>query len=122
MKTSLHLGFRKQGYGLQRFSLAKVRDSFGLTLDESQDLFARVSHIEPSETLKILLADYVPLAVAIATETSSMARSHYGHELEVSYPIGQNNLSRSRRVLHQSTRQNFRDFDDSFKQALVDQL
>lgn len=56
------------------FSLAKVRDSFGLTLDESRDLFSEVSAIEPSEMFKHLLADYVPLAAAIATEK---ARSEF---------------------------------------------
>ncbi len=56
------------------FSLAKVRDSFDLRLDESKDLFADVERVEPSETLKILLADYVPLAAAIATEK---ARSEF---------------------------------------------
>ncbi|PZO60385.1 MAG: hypothetical protein DCF15_02170 [Phormidesmis priestleyi] len=56
------------------FSLATVRDRFELTLDESKDLFAQVSPVAPSETLKIILDDYIPLATAIATEK---ARSEF---------------------------------------------
>lgn len=56
------------------FSLAKVRDSFGLTLDESKDLFSSVAPVVPSEMLTLILADYVPLATAIATEK---ARSEF---------------------------------------------
>ena len=56
------------------FSLAKVRDYFELTLDESKDLFAAVAPIAPSETLTLILADYIPLATAIATEK---ARSEF---------------------------------------------
>ena len=56
------------------FSLAKVRDSFDLTLDESKDLFADVRSVEPSEILKSILTDYIPLATAIATEK---ARSEF---------------------------------------------
>lgn len=56
------------------FTLAKVRDEFGLTLEESRDLFASVAPITPSDTLTTLLADYVPLATAIATEK---ARSEF---------------------------------------------
>jgi len=56
------------------FSLAKVRNSFDLTLDESKDIFASVRSIEPSEILKSILADYIPLATAIATEK---ARSEF---------------------------------------------
>jgi len=56
------------------FSLAKVRDSFDLTLDESKDLFANVRSVEPSEILKSILTDYIPLATAIATEK---ARSEF---------------------------------------------
>ncbi|MGD1897119.1 MAG: hypothetical protein ACFB16_09230 [Phormidesmis sp.] len=56
------------------FTLAKARDSFDLTLDESKDLFGAIAPIPPSETLSLILADYVPLATAIATEK---ARSEF---------------------------------------------
>ena len=56
------------------FSLALVRERFDLTFDESQDLFAAVSPAEPSELLRLMLADYLPLATAIATEK---ARSEF---------------------------------------------
>ena len=56
------------------FSLAKVRDSFDLVFDESEDLFSDVEPVEPSDILKVLLADYVPLAGAIATESKCLIR------------------------------------------------
>lgn len=56
------------------FNLAKARDAFGLTLDESLDLFAAVAPVAPSDTLTTVLADYIPLATAIATEK---ARSEF---------------------------------------------
>lgn len=56
------------------FTLAGVRDTFDLTLEESQDLFKAVAEIPPSETLKMVLVDYIPLATAIATEK---ARSEF---------------------------------------------
>lgn len=56
------------------FSLMKVRDSFGLTLNEREDLFSEVVPIEPSATLTLILTDYIPLATAIATEK---ARSEF---------------------------------------------
>lgn len=56
------------------FSLARVKDDFGLTLDESRDLFAATSPVVPSEILTTILNDYVPLAIAISTEN---ARSEF---------------------------------------------
>lgn len=56
------------------FNLAKARDAFGLTLEESRDLFASVAPIAPSDTLTTVLTDYIPLATAIATEK---ARSEF---------------------------------------------
>ncbi|WP_392436139.1 hypothetical protein ACF3DV_04485 [Chlorogloeopsis fritschii PCC 9212] len=50
------------------FSLAKVKNDFGLTLDESRSLFADTKPVSPSDTLKILLKDYIPLATSISTE------------------------------------------------------
>lgn len=56
------------------FSLVKARNDFSLTLDESHNLFANTKPFLPSEALKILLSDYVPLATAISTEK---ARSEF---------------------------------------------
>ena len=56
------------------FSLAKVKSSFGLTLDESRNLFADIKPVLPSATLKILLNDYIPLATSISTQK---ARSEF---------------------------------------------
>ena len=56
------------------FDLARVRDAFGLTLDESRDLFTAIAPIAPSDMLRTILADYIPLATAIATEK---ARSEF---------------------------------------------
>ncbi|MFW9264142.1 hypothetical protein [Nostoc sp. CALU 546] len=56
------------------FSLAKVKKSFDLTLDETRNLFADTKPITPSETLRTILIDYIPLATAISTEK---ARSEF---------------------------------------------
>ncbi len=56
------------------FSLAKVKKDFGLTLDESRDLFAAISPVVPSEILTTILNDYVPLAIYLSTEK---ARSEF---------------------------------------------
>lgn len=56
------------------FSLAKVKKSFNLTLDETHNLFADTKPVIPSETLRTILIDYIPLATAIATEK---ARSEF---------------------------------------------
>lgn len=56
------------------FSLAKVKNNFGLTLDETRNLFAETQPVLPSEMLKNLLIDYIPLATAISTEK---ARSEF---------------------------------------------
>ena len=50
------------------FTLAKVQQDFDLTLEEGQNLFAAIENIEPSNLLKQILEDYVPLATAINTE------------------------------------------------------
>lgn len=49
------------------FSLAKVKKSFDLTLDETRNLFADTKPVTPSETLRTILIDYIPLATAIST-------------------------------------------------------
>jgi hypothetical protein len=56
------------------FSLSKVQKSFNLTIDETGDLFADVSPVLPSEMLKIILSDYIPLATSIGTQK---ARSEF---------------------------------------------
>ena len=56
------------------FSLAKVKNDFGLTLDESRNLFVDTKPVLPSVTLKTLLSDYIPLATSISTEK---ARSEF---------------------------------------------
>ncbi|MBW4423791.1 MAG: hypothetical protein KME50_04810 [Nostoc desertorum CM1-VF14] len=56
------------------FSLAKVKKSFDLTLDETRNLFADTKPVTPSETLRTILIDYIPLATAISTEK---ARSEF---------------------------------------------
>lgn len=50
------------------FTLAKVKEDFGLRVDETQDLFAGIEGVKPSEILMINLNEYIPLAIAINTE------------------------------------------------------
>lgn len=50
------------------FTLAKVKEDFGLTLDETHNLFAGVEEVEPTDLLKQTLNEYLPLATAINTE------------------------------------------------------
>lgn len=56
------------------FSLARVKNDFGLTLDENSDLFSSTPPVSPSEILKTILNDYIPLAISISTEK---ARSEF---------------------------------------------
>lgn len=56
------------------FTLAKAKNEFGLMLDETQNLFVDTQPVLPSEMLRNLLGDYIPLATAIATEK---ARSEF---------------------------------------------
>ncbi|NET09906.1 MAG: hypothetical protein F6K09_02960 [Merismopedia sp. SIO2A8] len=56
------------------FSLAMVRDTFELTFVENRNLFTNVVPVQPSDILTMILADYIPLATAIATEK---ARSEF---------------------------------------------
>ena len=37
------------------FTLAKVKEDFGLTVDETQDLFAGIEAVKPSEILTVTL-------------------------------------------------------------------
>jgi len=56
------------------FTLAKVKEYFDLTVDETQNVFADVPGVQPSELLTLTLAEYIPLATAIDTEK---ARSEF---------------------------------------------
>ncbi len=56
------------------FTLAKVRDAFGLTLVEDQNLFASVPGVPPSDYLKQSLSENLSLAVAVNSEK---ARSEF---------------------------------------------
>jgi len=56
------------------FTLAKVQEDFGLTVDETQNLFADVEGVKPSDILSVTLQEYIPLATAIGTEK---ARSEF---------------------------------------------
>jgi hypothetical protein len=56
------------------FTLAKVKDAFGLTLDEKQNLFQMVAGVQPSTLLKQVLEENLLLATAINSEK---ARSEF---------------------------------------------
>lgn len=56
------------------FTLAKVKEDFGLTVDETQNIFNDIPAVQPSEILTVILQDYIPLATAIGTEK---ARSEF---------------------------------------------
>lgn len=56
------------------FTLAKVKEDFGLTVDETQNLFAEIEGVKPSDILRVTLQEYIPLATAIGTEK---ARSEF---------------------------------------------
>lgn len=51
-----------------RFTLAKAKEAFELTLVENQNLFTQVEGVKPSEILGLILQEYIPLATAINTE------------------------------------------------------
>lgn len=50
------------------FTLSKVKSDFGIITDETQDLFAEITPIQPSSLLSLVLKDQIPLASAINTE------------------------------------------------------
>ena len=56
------------------FTLAKVKEDFGLTVDETQNIFNDIPTVQPSEILTVILQEYIPLATAIGTEK---ARSEF---------------------------------------------
>ncbi|NET48284.1 MAG: hypothetical protein F6K09_06070 [Merismopedia sp. SIO2A8] len=50
------------------FTLSTVKSNFGITTNETEDLFANVAPAQPSELLQQVLKDQVPLAEVINTE------------------------------------------------------
>lgn len=56
------------------FNLAKAKNTFGLTLDETRNLFRNVPGVQPSDLLTRLLHENLPLATAINSEK---ARSEF---------------------------------------------
>ena len=50
------------------FTLSKVKSDFAIITDETQDLFAEITPIQPSDLLSLVLKDQIPLASAINTE------------------------------------------------------
>ncbi|MFH7025942.1 MAG: hypothetical protein ACHBN1_11190 [Heteroscytonema crispum UTEX LB 1556] len=56
------------------FTLAKARDAFGLTLDETRNLFRNVAGVQPSDLLQRVLDENLTLATAINSEK---ARSEF---------------------------------------------
>ncbi|GAB1538736.1 hypothetical protein NUACC21_14000 [Scytonema sp. NUACC21] len=56
------------------FTLAKAKSTFGLTLDETHNLFQNLAGVQPSELLRGLLDENLPLATAINSEK---ARSEF---------------------------------------------
>lgn len=56
------------------FTLAKAKDAFGLTLNESQNLFRNLAGIQPSDLLGRVLEENLALATAINSEK---ARSEF---------------------------------------------
>ncbi|MEL7036532.1 MAG: hypothetical protein AAFO04_13050 [Cyanobacteria bacterium J06592_8] len=57
-----------------QFTLAMAKESFGLTLEENQNLFTEVEAVPASDILTTILLEYIPLATAINTEK---ARSEF---------------------------------------------
>lgn len=90
------------------FTLAKVKEEFGLTVDETQNLFANIQGVKPSDILSIILQEYIPLATAIGTEK---ARSEF-----LIAPI----LSEARRQLnYQISLFSGIDFNVDFEKGLI---
>lgn len=56
------------------FTLSKVKHDFGLQIQEHTNLFSAIAPLETAVSLKMTLADTVPLALAINTEK---ARSEF---------------------------------------------
>ncbi len=90
------------------FTLAKVKEEFGLTVNETQNLFANIQGVKPSDILNITLQEYISLATAIGTEK---ARSEF-----LIAPI----LSEARRQLnYQISLFSGVDFNVDFEKGLI---
>jgi hypothetical protein len=50
------------------FNLARAKEAFNLTLEETQNLFSQVEAVKPSDILTTVLREYISLATAINTE------------------------------------------------------
>jgi hypothetical protein len=50
------------------FTLSKVKADFAIATDETQDIFADITPIQPSDLLSMVLKEQLPLAGAINTE------------------------------------------------------
>ena len=64
-----------------RFTLSQLKQDFGLTLDESQNLFVQVSPRPVSELLTLTLQDSLTLATLVNTEKSDDLWSVVEHRL-----------------------------------------
>ena len=51
-----------------KFTLENAKTNFELTLEEDRDLFNKIQPVQPSEILRTILQEYIPLATAINTE------------------------------------------------------
>ena len=52
------------------FTLSKIQQEFSLKINEKVDFFASVPEVQPSDFLKEILQNNLPLALAINTEKS----------------------------------------------------
>jgi len=51
-----------------KFTINQIRKQFAIQVTESPDLFGDITPVAPSEILRTLLTQYIPLAEAIGTE------------------------------------------------------
>ena len=73
-----------------RFTLSQLKQNFGLTLDESQNLFAQVSPRPVSELLTLTLQDSLTLATRVNTEKvrwPTVGRRPSPEQLEITSPV-----------------------------------
>ncbi|NJL90578.1 MAG: hypothetical protein HC916_12915 [Coleofasciculaceae cyanobacterium SM2_1_6] len=52
------------------FTIAKARETFNLVITEDKNLFAEVAGVQPSELLRMILQEYLTMAIAINSEKS----------------------------------------------------
>ena len=75
------------------FTLANVTGRLGLTTTDEPDLMAEVPPVEPAPFLKAVLAEFVPIAVAVGTERArtemalapflACVRAQFGHRFNL---------------------------------------